>query len=109
MADHPTQPKQSCSIRPFLRSSNVNDWPAAPQLESGHLASSNRGWRTNWPEISSALCTRCGLCFLYCPDGAVTKDAQGVPQIEADWCKGCGVCAAECPKSAIAMRDEPEE
>jgi pyruvate ferredoxin oxidoreductase delta subunit len=108
MADQPNQPKRACTLRPFQRSADLNAWPAAPQLEGGHLASSNCGWRTSWPEISPVLCTRCGLCFLYCPDGAVTKDAEGVPHIEVDWCKGCGVCAMECPKAAIDMRAEPE-
>ncbi|WP_158240818.1 4Fe-4S binding protein [Telmatospirillum siberiense] len=93
----------ACSLR---AGGSVSDgWPLAPQLDAGHLTSSNSGWRTRWPEITVA-CTRCGLCFLYCPDGAIAKEGDGTPRVAPDWCKGCGVCAVECPKGAIEMRDE---
>lgn len=96
-----------CALRPLHRPSGPEDWPLVPQGDAGHLASSNRGWRTRWPAISTA-CTRCGFCFLYCPDGAITKGAEGMPRVEPDWCKGCGICAVECPKGAIDMHDERE-
>lgn len=101
MADKPP-----CELRSFARSLRLSEWPETPQLDSGHLAVSNRGWRTLWPEVIAENCNYCSLCFVYCPDAAITLDAKGLPHIEPDWCKGCGVCAVECPKDAIKMIED---
>lgn len=95
-----------CAIQPFQRQKDVNDWPGSPQCDAGHLAVSNRSWRTLWPEIDFGPCNQCNLCILFCPDAAIVKGADSYPQIEADWCKGCGICAVECPKKCVHMIDE---
>jgi pyruvate ferredoxin oxidoreductase delta subunit len=95
-----------CRLAPFERSAQLEGWPAAPQRASGALATSNRGWRSEWPLITLADCNLCGLCLLYCPDGAITWGPDGLPTVDADWCKGCGMCARECPKHIIAMSAE---
>lgn len=73
-------------------------------------------WRVERPVIDHSRCTpakrgkaACHLCWLYCPDGVVSKDIQ--PQINLEFCKGCGICAEECPTGAISMveESEPEE
>ncbi|MBT7787532.1 MAG: 4Fe-4S binding protein, partial [Calditrichaeota bacterium] len=49
-------------------------------------------------------CDSCGNCHVYCPDGAVLRDAKTRDlSFDLDHCKGCGVCAEECPRSAIEM------
>jgi len=93
----------TCALRTFKRSTTLSDWPASPQANSGQLAASNSGWRTQWPQIDLEACNACGLCVLYCPDGALVWDARHLPVASADWCKGCGICARECPKDLIRM------
>lgn len=95
-------------VRAFQRPKNPQDWPLTPQCESGHLVSSNSGWRTLWPQILDH-CNSCGLCFVYCPDGAIAKGEGDFPYVLADWCKGCGLCAKECPKDAIRMIEENQK
>ncbi len=87
----------------------LQDWPATPQMASGHRVQSNRGWRTHYPLVLTETCIACNLCFLFCPDAAIRNDAQGIPQILDDWCKGCGICAVECPKNAIVMQPDAGE
>lgn len=95
-----------CALQAFQRQKDVNAWPGSPQFDAGHLAVSNRSWRTLWPEIDPGPCTKCNLCILFCPDAAIGQGADGYPQIAEDWCKGCGVCAVECPKRCVHMIDE---
>ena len=59
-------------------------------------------WRTLRPVIDRELCHGCHwVCVTFCPDGAITADAEGAPQIDYDHCKGCLVCAEVCPPHAI--------
>jgi pyruvate ferredoxin oxidoreductase delta subunit len=64
------------------------------------------GWRMMRPEIDQQKCVRCGICWMYCPDGAVKRDSQGRFVVDYNYCKGCGICANECPVKAIAMKLE---
>lgn len=66
-------------------------------------------WRTFRPEVDYSKCTRCTLCWIYCPDAAITRREDDSPQIDYDYCKGCGICANECPVKAITMLREEEE
>jgi pyruvate ferredoxin oxidoreductase gamma subunit len=63
-------------------------------------------WRVERPEIDYEACTRCGLCFLRCPDGAIALDEQGYPVIDYDHCKGCLICLEQCPRHAIGSKKE---
>jgi pyruvate ferredoxin oxidoreductase gamma subunit len=63
-------------------------------------------WRLERPEIDREECSRCGLCFLRCPDGAIDLDEQGYPVIDYEHCKGCLICLEQCPRHAIARRKE---
>jgi len=65
-------------------------------------------WRTFRPEIDYSKCTKCTLCWIYCPDAAIVRQEDDSPKIDYDYCKGCGICANECPVKAIAMRREEE-
>jgi Pyruvate/2-oxoacid:ferredoxin oxidoreductase delta subunit len=55
---------------------------------------------------SCGHCNSCGVCFIYCPDAAITWDDG--PIIDYGVCKGCGICATECPGSAIVNVPERE-
>jgi 2-oxoacid:acceptor oxidoreductase delta subunit (pyruvate/2-ketoisovalerate family) len=65
-------------------------------------------WRTFRPEVDYSKCTRCTLCWIYCPDAAITRRKDDSPEIDYDYCKGCGICANECPVKAITMKREEE-
>jgi 2-oxoacid:acceptor oxidoreductase delta subunit (pyruvate/2-ketoisovalerate family) len=52
-------------------------------------------------------CTRCLLCVLFCPDGAIHwKPDKADIEFDYSFCKGCGICANECPTKAITMKLE---
>lgn len=63
-------------------------------------------WRNLRPVIDRARCTRCNVCWKFCPDDAIGFDASGFPVIRLEFCKGCGICAEECRPTAIAMIKE---
>lgn len=63
-------------------------------------------WRVERPEIDYDACTRCGLCFLRCPDGAIALDEEGYPLIDYDHCKGCMICYRQCPIHGIIKKRE---
>jgi pyruvate ferredoxin oxidoreductase gamma subunit len=60
-------------------------------------------WRTLRPVVHVEKCTRCNFCWKFCPEPAISFDAQGFPVISLDHCKGCGICAEVCPPHTIAM------
>ena len=63
-------------------------------------------WRLERPEIDYERCTRCGLCFVHCPDGAIALDDKGYPIIDYQHCKGCMICLEQCKPHAIARKKE---
>jgi pyruvate ferredoxin oxidoreductase delta subunit len=80
-----------------------------PITKPGEGAAGKTGtWRWKKPIISYDKCTKCGLCWLYCPEPAFYLDDEGYPHINYDWCKGCGICFHECPVKAIEMVNEYE-
>jgi pyruvate ferredoxin oxidoreductase gamma subunit len=58
-------------------------------------------WRVRRPVIDLARCTHCWVCFVNCPDGAISLDAGNIPKIDYGVCKGCMLCVEECPIDAI--------
>ncbi len=63
-------------------------------------------WRLERPEIDYDQCTRCGLCFVHCPDGAIALDEKGYPIIDYQHCKGCMICLEQCRPHAISAKKE---
>jgi 2-oxoacid:acceptor oxidoreductase delta subunit (pyruvate/2-ketoisovalerate family) len=60
------------------------------------------GWRTMKPVREQGKCTKCGICWQFCPDSAINEEFE----VNYDYCKGCGICAQECPLKAITMVKE---
>lgn len=61
-------------------------------------------WRSHTPVIDQEKCSQkdsCLLCWLYCPDGVITREFP--LEIDLEYCKGCGISAEECPRKAITM------
>jgi len=60
-------------------------------------------YRSLRPVTDYAKCIKCAKCWMYCPDIAFKKNAQGFFENIEEFCKGCGLCARVCPKKCIAM------
>jgi len=65
-------------------------------------------WRTFRPIINSKSCNKCGICWMYCPEGVIKRNDDGCFEIDLTYCKGCGICAKECPTKSIEMKREGE-
>ena len=62
----------------------------------------------NFPYLAQPdeRCTKCNLCYLFCPKRAIEVTAEGRYVIHEEKCNYCGICEAICPLGAIAMRTE---
>jgi 2-oxoacid:acceptor oxidoreductase delta subunit (pyruvate/2-ketoisovalerate family) len=60
------------------------------------------GWRALRPVMDVNKCTKCMICWQFCPENAISKGLK----IDYDFCKGCSVCAEVCPVKAIRMEKE---
>ena len=79
----------------------------SPILSEATVASAGEtgSWRNYRPLVSSELCSKCGNCIVYCPEGVIF---EGVDSVEIDYrfCKGCGVCREVCGQKEIEMVTE---
>ena len=49
--------------------------PSPSVLHAGNAVARPTGsWRVERPVVDPDICTRCGLCFVRCPDGAIALD-----------------------------------
>lgn len=79
----------------------VTDPGSADQYETG-------GWRSLKPVFDNSKCNKCGLCYIFCPEGCIEQQEDGLFEANLFYCKGCGICAQECPKNVIMMIEEEE-
>ena len=63
-------------------------------------------WKSQHPEFVYEKCNKCGLCYIFCPEGCIEQKDDGYFQANMYYCKGCGICAKECPKDVITMIEE---
>ena len=83
------------------------DMPLTPLSTPNFGAMGKTGsWRIFRPNVDYVKCNGCTLCWIYCPDSAITRREDDKPIIDYDYCKGCGVCANVCPVKAIEMQRE---
>ncbi len=66
------------------------------------------GWRSQRPILDKSKCSRCGLCYIFCPDACIGQDEEGYFEANLFYCKGCGICAAVCPLGAKTMVEEED-
>jgi pyruvate ferredoxin oxidoreductase gamma subunit len=70
----------------------------------GDARSYNTGdWRSQKPEWDQSKCIKCGVCYMFCPEGAIKMNAEGYPEVDLFYCKGCGICAKECWTKCFKM------
>lgn len=80
--------------------------PLLNGVNEGHISGNYRVLR---PVIDLEHCTACGICWIYCPDAAISMPGPQGEKIwvNYDYCKGCGICWQECNVRG-AIRAEPE-
>jgi pyruvate ferredoxin oxidoreductase delta subunit len=64
------------------------------------------GWRAQRPICDNEKCIKCGVCYIFCPEGCIIEREDGFFEANLDYCKGCGICAYECWPFAIKMVEE---
>lgn len=78
--------------------------PGAVIIDAGNAKQYRTGdWRSASPVYDYDKCNKCGLCFIYCPEGCIRPLDNGYFEANLYYCKGCGICDRECPKKAITM------
>jgi pyruvate ferredoxin oxidoreductase gamma subunit len=71
---------------------------------TGNSMLRSRGqWSSYKPIVDYENCTKCMICYIYCPDSAFTIDANGYPIVDYNACKGCNICKTECPVKVITL------
>ncbi|AKG53689.1 pyruvate:ferredoxin oxidoreductase delta subunit [Dehalogenimonas sp. WBC-2] len=82
----------------------------AAVTEPGNAAIYRTGdWRSQKPTYDFSRCLKCGICFVFCPEGCIRQNQRGFYEADFYYCKGCGICSYECPTRVIAMREEEEK
>ncbi len=65
-------------------------------------------WRSQRPTYEFNKCIKCGICYIFCPEGCVSQREDKYFTADLYYCKGCGICAKECPTRVITMVEEEE-
>jgi len=77
--------------------------------EPGNASKYRTGdWRSQRPVFDLDKCIKCGLCYVFCPEGCIRQNEEGYFEADLYYCKGCGICARECPSGVITMVEEKE-
>ena len=79
----------------------VTEPGSASQYRSGD-------WRSERPIRDDSKCIKCGICYIFCPEGCIGQNDDGYFEANLFYCKGCGICARECWTGAIKMIPEEE-
>ena len=97
----------------MLKTENELTWKdleiGSKVVEPGSASQYKTGdWRSQKPIFENSKCNKCGLCYIFCPEGCILQQADGYFEADLFYCKGCGICAEECPKDVITMVEEKE-
>ena len=95
------EPESALTWKDIEIGSTVTDAGSASRYKTGD-------WRSQKPIFDLEKCIKCGLCYIYCPEGCINQNAEGDFEADMYYCKGCGICARECPKDVITMVEEEE-
>lgn len=95
MADHEVKIRGVCDMPPMA-------------MSLGRMWYNKTGsWRNMRPILNQEKCTKCMLCWKFCPDLAIIiKEEEDRLEVDYDYCKGCGICAEECNTGAMTMEEE---
>lgn len=75
----------------------------APVAKKAAVAETTAVIGQRHPRINTDDCTMCELCYIYCPDLAISLAPDGLSfTINRNFCKACGICINECPRKAIS-------
>lgn len=87
-----------------VKKGDVLDAGTAEQFQTGD-------WRSERPVWNPQTCIQCLLCWIHCPDSAITVDKATSKMTGFDYkhCKGCGICAEICPTKPKSITMQPEE
>ena len=65
-------------------------------------------WRSSRPVWEFEKCVKCGVCSVFCPEGCITMQKDGLPLADMEYCKGCGICVVECWTGCISLQEEKD-
>jgi pyruvate ferredoxin oxidoreductase gamma subunit len=81
--------------------------PGCVITEPGNAKAYRTGdWKSSHPVWNNQKCIKCGICYLFCPEGCIREKQDGYFEADLYYCKGCGICARECWTQAITMVEE---
>jgi pyruvate ferredoxin oxidoreductase gamma subunit len=81
--------------------------PGCIVIEAGSAKQYRTGdWKSERPVWNHEKCIKCGICYLFCPEGCIREKEDGYFDANLFYCKGCGICARECWTEAIKMVEE---
>ena len=78
--------------------------PRFPISLTTSLATDTSTWSLERPVVEAA-CTACGICALFCPEGAIER-SDGTISVDYLHCKGCGICEVVCPVRGALRLEE---
>ena len=96
---------------PRKKTKTTDSWrdfgPGGVICTPGNAAAYKTGdWRSQHPEWNNDRCIKCGICYIFCPEGCIGQNEEGFFEADPYYCKGCGICAKECWTQAISMVEE---
>jgi pyruvate ferredoxin oxidoreductase gamma subunit len=93
---------------PLVEVPFVSPAQAAPSIYAVANSPQRRtgSWRQFRPVLHREQCSRCWLCFVWCPEAAIALDPEDYPVLDYEVCKGCLLCAHECPTHAFSIEKE---
>ena len=81
--------------------------PGCVITEAGNAKQYRTGdWKSERPVWNLEKCIKCGICYLFCPEGCIRQNEDGYFEANLYYCKGCGICVRECWTEAIKMVEE---